>query len=110
MRSGHLTVPEWKQFIHLGEQLLKLPDVDERCVFIENAVQERLSCAAKLWLVEPLYPLPGENEIDTIPSTPVEKIVEDGVDDALGKAEEDHGSHEEEKITADSPGMSRPRQ
>ncbi len=77
MRSGHLTVPEWKQFIHLGEQLLKLPDVAERCVFIENAVQERLSCAAKLWLVEPLYPLPGENEIDTIPSTPVEKIVEE---------------------------------
>ncbi len=73
---GYLSVPEWKQFIHLGEQLLNLPDVAARCVFIETTVQQRLACDTKLWLVEPLYPLPGESEMDTIPSTPVEKIVE----------------------------------
>ena len=73
--SGYIAVPEWKQFIRLGEQLLNLPRVSERCELIESIVKEHLHCNAHIWLVEPYYPVPGEEEVCTIPSTPVDEIV-----------------------------------
>ncbi|MCE5209701.1 MAG: GAF domain-containing protein [Chloroflexi bacterium] len=73
--SGLIVEPEWKQYLHLGEQILILPGVKQRCELIEEIISNKLSCYAKIWLVEPLYPLPGEEETETIPSTPVAEIV-----------------------------------
>ncbi len=67
--------PEWKQYLHLGEQILNLPAVKQRFEFVEEIISKKLSCAAKLWPVEPLYPLPGEEDIQSIPSSPAPEIV-----------------------------------
>lgn len=73
--TGYFAVPEWKQFIRLGEQILNLPTVAQRCQLVEKIIEDQLHCVARLWLVEPLYPLPGEQEVETIPSALVDEIV-----------------------------------
>lgn len=74
---GYIAVPEWKQFIRLGEQILNLPKTSQRSELVESIVSQQLSCDAKLWLAEPLYPLPGEEEVETIPSAPANEIIQE---------------------------------
>jgi serine phosphatase RsbU (regulator of sigma subunit)/putative methionine-R-sulfoxide reductase with GAF domain len=54
----------WKQFILLGEDLLKHPSTAEQCKIITDAVQNRLDANARIWLEQPFYPLPGEPELE----------------------------------------------
>lgn len=62
-------IPNWKLFVELGEEFLKQHDTPSLLNVILNKVREYVPCAAHVWLVEPFFPLPGENHIPTIPST-----------------------------------------
>ncbi|MCJ7624565.1 MAG: GAF domain-containing protein, partial [Anaerolineaceae bacterium] len=66
--SGSSAASGWKQFLSLGEQLLNQPHAAAQCFFIEEIISKQLSCKTSVWLAEPAYPLPGEPEIETIPS------------------------------------------
>ena len=58
----------WKEFLTLGEELLKQPDSSSLCVYFNDYVKSNLNCEARLWMAEPFYPLPGEKPVATIPS------------------------------------------
>jgi GAF domain-containing protein len=66
--STQVPDPTWKQFFSLGEDLLNQPDSSSLMELLCNRIAEQFSCEAKLFLVEPSYPLPGEPPIQTLPS------------------------------------------
>ena len=68
--------PVWKQFLLLGENLLSQPDTSSLMQLLSRRIAEQFSCKAKLFPVEPSYPLPGEKVIQTIPGSPCPPLVE----------------------------------
>jgi serine phosphatase RsbU (regulator of sigma subunit)/putative methionine-R-sulfoxide reductase with GAF domain len=75
-RNLSKTDPTWKQFLELGENLLNQPDTSSLMQLLSHRIADQFSCKVKLFPVEPSYPLPGEQIIQTIPSTPSLKIIE----------------------------------
>ena len=67
--------PDWKQFLGLGEQLLKQPDAAAQCQSISETLESLLGCQAQTWLVEPFSSLPYEPEIATLPDAPAPDLV-----------------------------------
>ncbi len=61
-RTGNFSL-NWAKIFETGQDTPSLLNV------ILNKVREYVPCAAHVWLVEPFFPLPGENHIPTIPST-----------------------------------------
>ncbi len=68
--------PEWKRFLRLGEQLVRQPETLSQCRAIESALAEMLGGQARVWLSKPYYPLPGEEEMDVLPSAPAPDLVQ----------------------------------
>jgi GAF domain-containing protein len=68
-------VPEWKQFLQLGEQLLAEPLASKQQELIKSAIHQFLNAHATVWLAEPYYPLPGQSNIKTIPSDKTPSLV-----------------------------------
>jgi len=66
----------WKHFLHLGEELLKQPNALIMCKKFGQTVEKELACTAQLWLAKPYYPLPGEPEVETLPSANTPLIVQ----------------------------------
>jgi serine phosphatase RsbU (regulator of sigma subunit)/putative methionine-R-sulfoxide reductase with GAF domain len=73
---GSATASDWKQFLSFGEQLLNQPHTAAQSTFIEDIISKQLSCEAIVWFAEPAYPLPGEPEIETIPTVSPPDLVE----------------------------------
>ena len=65
----------WKEYLNLGEELLRLPDTLSMVNKLQETIDGKLSCISKLWLCEPFYPLPGEPSVDTLPQTNVPSLV-----------------------------------
>jgi serine phosphatase RsbU (regulator of sigma subunit)/putative methionine-R-sulfoxide reductase with GAF domain len=67
----------WKQFLSLGEELLRHTDPLTQTRLICEYASERLACQARVWLASPFYPLPAEPEMETLPAaeapTPVKQ-------------------------------------
>jgi len=59
--------PEWKQLLHLGEELTSRPTPEAQCDLITRSIGQLLSSQARVWLASPAYPLPGAPEMDTLP-------------------------------------------
>ncbi len=68
-------LPIWKHFLNLGEELLMQPNALAIQQKFADRVANELICSAKLWLGEPYYPLPGEPEIQTLPTAQAPLIV-----------------------------------
>jgi phosphoserine phosphatase RsbU/P len=73
--AGLLTGPDWKQYLSLGEKLLKQPDAAAQSELIAGLISERMNGIAAVWLASRFYPLPGEPEIETIPNPAAPAIV-----------------------------------
>ncbi len=58
---------DWKQFLRLAEELFAQPDAATQCKLITRTVAGMLSCQARIWLVKPIYPLPGQPPVPLIP-------------------------------------------
>ena len=67
--------PDWKQFLGLGEQLLKQPNAAAQCQLIVDTLQSLLSCEAQVWLTDPSYPLPDEPDVPILPGAPAPELV-----------------------------------
>ncbi|GAP07651.1 serine phosphatase RsbU, regulator of sigma subunit [Anaerolinea thermolimosa] len=68
--------PEWKQFLRLGEQLIRQSLTSAQCQLVEETVSQMLGGSAHLWLARPFYPLPGETDgLDLLPSSPAPDMV-----------------------------------
>ncbi len=67
----------WKEYLKLGEELLRLPDTLSLVNKLQATVDNKLECKSKLWLCEPFYPLPGEPPVDTLPHPHVSSIVQE---------------------------------
>lgn len=67
----------WKEYLNLGEELLRLPDTLSIVNKLQATINSKLKCKSKLWLCEPFYPLPGEPPVDTLPQTQVPTIVQE---------------------------------
>jgi len=89
--SRELANAGWKQLLNLGEKLLSIPTACQQTDFIEEYIRKTFNCQVKFWLAEPLYPLPGDAPMETIPSTQAEDIVQQCFDtqDILYRAEKD---------------------
>ncbi len=75
MRGARLAASsDWKQFLDLGERLLKQPNAAAQCDLISETLHSLLECEAQAWLAEPLYPLPGE-PTPTLPGAPAPELV-----------------------------------
>jgi phosphoserine phosphatase RsbU/P len=69
------SVPDWKQFLELGEKLLAEPLASNQRILIKSAIQQYLKARATLWLAEPYYPLPGQANVRTVPSQKMPVLV-----------------------------------
>jgi len=72
---GLLSEPDWKQYLKLGEELLKQPDAAAQSKLIADTISKRINGRASVWLASRFYPLPGEPEIETIPNPAAPAIV-----------------------------------
>src|SRR5512147_859904 len=70
-------IPDWKQFLDLGERLLQQPNAAAQCDLISALLPPLLECEAQVWLAQPLYPLPGEPSLPTLPSAPAPELVQE---------------------------------
>lgn len=68
--------PEWKQFLHLAEELVRQPTADEQCRVIRAIVEEMTRSRVDVWLVHPFYPLPGETNPKVLPSDHAPDLVQ----------------------------------
>jgi phosphoserine phosphatase RsbU/P len=73
--AGHETGPDWRQYLNLGEKLLKQPDAAAQSKLIANIISERINGHASVWLAARFYPLPGEPDIETIPNPAAPDII-----------------------------------
>ncbi len=76
-------IPEWKQYLQLGEKLLDQPTVDKQCLFISETVKNLLGSDAKVWLSEPYFPLQGSLEQEVLPHANVSDVVRESFDRQL---------------------------
>jgi len=75
--TGTPAGPEWKQFLHLAEELVRQPTADEQCRVIRAIVEEMTRSRVDVWLVHPFYPLPGEtNPKKVLPSDHAPDLVQ----------------------------------
>jgi GAF domain-containing protein len=68
-------IPEWKQYLRLGERLLDQPSVDKQCAFIQETIKNLLGAEATVWLSEPYFPLPGDQDKPILPNASVSELV-----------------------------------
>jgi len=73
---GSAAIPEWKQYLHLGEELLKQPNAAAQCALISDMIERQFGAKAVIWLAEPNYPLPNEPEVLLLPSKAAPKAVQ----------------------------------
>jgi phosphoserine phosphatase RsbU/P len=74
--AGLLAGPDWRQYLNLGEKLLKQPDAAAQSELIADTILNRINGHASVWLAARFYPLPGEPEIPTIPNLDAPAIVQ----------------------------------
>jgi phosphoserine phosphatase RsbU/P len=76
--SPSVNAPEaiWKSFLRLGEELLNQPDTISTMNLLNQRVSAQFHCEARLFPVEPSYPLPGEEPVLTLPSARSPELVE----------------------------------
>ncbi len=69
-------LPLWKHFLNLDEELLQQPNAVAICKKFKEIVEKEVHCTARLWLAEPFYPLPGEPDVETLPTAKTAEIVQ----------------------------------
>jgi phosphoserine phosphatase RsbU/P len=74
--AGLVAGPDWKQYLDLGEKLLKQPDAAAQSKLIAETISNRINGHTGVWLAARFYPLPGEPEIETIPNPAAPAIVQ----------------------------------
>jgi serine phosphatase RsbU (regulator of sigma subunit)/putative methionine-R-sulfoxide reductase with GAF domain len=65
----------WKQFLSLGEDLLSQTGTRSVTQHLIDQVASQFSCLAQIYLVEPAYPLPGEDPVAILPGASAPEIV-----------------------------------
>ena len=75
MNPAPSALPEWKQYLLLGEALLDQPNTTAQCDLIQSTLKQRLQVEARVWLARPFYPLPGEAEPLLVSNTDTPDIV-----------------------------------
>ncbi|MDX9849412.1 MAG: GAF domain-containing protein [Anaerolineaceae bacterium] len=75
--------PEWKQYLRLGEKLLDQPSVEKQCQLIQETIKNILGAEATIWLSEPYFPLPGDDEKPILPEAHVSEVVRQTFDQQL---------------------------
>ncbi|HSM23519.1 MAG TPA: GAF domain-containing protein, partial [Anaerolineaceae bacterium] len=77
------SLSEWKQYLRLGERLLEQPSVEKQCLFITETIKQLLGAEARVWLSEPYFPLPGEENENFLPNASVSDLVRKTFDQQL---------------------------
>jgi serine phosphatase RsbU (regulator of sigma subunit)/putative methionine-R-sulfoxide reductase with GAF domain len=67
--------PEWKQFLHLGEELVRQPTAADQCRVMIATLAQLTRSKPDVWLVQPYYPLPGESYPKILPSNDAPALV-----------------------------------
>ncbi len=68
--------PEWKQFLHLSEELVRQPTAADQCRLIASTVGQLTRSQVEVWLVHPFYPLPGESYARVLPAPDAPAMVQ----------------------------------
>ena len=76
-------ISEWKQYLRLGERLLDQPSVGKQCSFIQETIKNLLGAEATIWLSEPYFPLPGDQDQPILPNAHVSELVRKTFDQQL---------------------------
>jgi phosphoserine phosphatase RsbU/P len=74
--AGLMSGPDWKQYLDLGEKLLRQSDAAAQSELITDTVSNRIDGHAEVWLAARFYPLPGEPDIETIPNPAAPALVQ----------------------------------
>lgn len=74
-RSFSKTPDDLKILLNYSETLLGQTDAASLAHEFSREVNEILVCDSEVWLAEPSYPLPGEQEVRTIPTSPAPDLV-----------------------------------
>jgi GAF domain-containing protein len=59
-------LPEWKQFLALGEAILAQPNAASQVALIQQTAEKLLNATIRLWLLPPFYPLPGQPPVSLL--------------------------------------------
>ncbi len=81
--SGLQAIPEWKQYLLLGERLLDQPSVEKQCSLIQDIILNLIGADSKVWLSSPYFPLPGDNEYPVLPQASSTQIVSEAFKNQL---------------------------
>jgi phosphoserine phosphatase RsbU/P len=73
--SGQAADSEWKQLLRLGEQLVNQPTPTDQCILIAEAVGQLVSAQVRVWLANPIYPLPDYPVMETLPDASATPLV-----------------------------------
>jgi GAF domain-containing protein len=93
-RSIHNSDSIWKQFLNLGEELLNQPDTHSVLNLLIERISRQFDCVAEVFPVEPSYPLPGEEPVLTLPSSPAPQLVENAYRERKNQNLTESGIHE----------------
>ena len=67
--------PEWKQFLYLGEELVRQPTAADQCRVLTATVEQLTHSRVDVWLAQPYYPLPGESNAQILPNKDAPALV-----------------------------------
>ena len=70
------TEPEWKQLLHLGEQLVGQSTPASQCDLIVKGIGQALAARVQIWLASPVFPLPGQADLETLPTVSAPALVQ----------------------------------
>lgn len=74
-RPGLNRDPVWKELLHLGEGLLEYQTASSQIEFVRQSLEERFNASSDIWFAQPFYPLPGESQLNLVPSTTAPELI-----------------------------------
>ena len=66
-KAGLQSIPDWKLYLELGEQLIEQSSIQKQCTLIRKTIHNILEANSKLYLSDPYFPLPGEQDYEVLP-------------------------------------------
>ena len=66
-KAGLQSIPDWKLYLELGEHLIEQSSIQKQCTLIRKTIHDILDANSKLYLSDPYFPLPGEQDYEVLP-------------------------------------------
>ncbi len=102
-KAGLHTIPDWKLYLELGEQLIEQPSIQKQCTLIRKTIRNILDANSKVLLSSPYFPLPGEQDYEVLPNIKTSKIIRTAFEKQLSIFKKGENFTHIEKVPFENP-------